>query len=447
MGRIHHALVSVFSQRSETQRGFTKDSYLIDNVNVLQSNASCHGETAIMKVLMISDVYFPRINGVSTSILTFRRELSLLGHEVALIAPKYEQSIGEVEDDILRVPSHRVLFDPEDRLMKVRDIHQLTTSLANWKPDVVHVQTPFMAHYAGLALARRLHLPCVASYHTFFEEYLFHYLPFAPKDLMRYAARHFSRSQGNALDALVVPSQAIAKILYDYGVQTPTRIIPTGVNPTDLQGGDGVAFRHRREISTEQPLVLYVGRLAFEKKIDFLLQVIRQVRTQVPNVLLVIAGDGPAREHLERLVARLDIRDNVRFVGYLARHGELRDAYRAADAFAFASDTETQGLVLLEAMASGLPIVSTAELGTWDILQAGQGALVAQRDVTDFSSKLTQLLQDTTLRDRLSKEGRAYAQQWTAQTMAVRMAEFYREVKDLRRGCAPHALHRFHKLL
>ncbi len=381
-----------------------------------------------MKVLIISDVYFPRINGVSTSILTFRRELARLGHEVTLIAPEYGNTLMEGENDILRVPSRRVPFDPEDRLMKAGSIRKLTTAFVAGTFDLVHVQTPFIAHYAGIALARRLGVPCIASYHTFFEEYLFHYFPLAPKALMRYAARRFSRSQGNALDALVVPSQAIAKILRDYGVHRPTRIIPTGVNAIDLHGGDGAAFRQRHGIKTDQPVVIFVGRVAFEKKIDFLFHVLCQVQTYLPNVLLVIAGDGPARNHLQQLAQHLGIQNNVLFTGYLDRNGGLRDVYRAADVFAFASDTETQGLVLLEAMALGVPIVSTAEMGTWDILQAGQGALVATRDVTDFSTKLVALLRDATLRNRLSLEGITYAKQWTAASMSVRLADFYREV-------------------
>ncbi|CAK0748179.1 1,2-diacylglycerol 3-alpha-glucosyltransferase [Gammaproteobacteria bacterium] len=386
-----------------------------------------------MKILMISDVYFPRINGVSTSIFIFRRELAQLGHEIVLIAPGYdelgEQAIkGETNNEIFRVPARRVIFDPEDRLMKGRDIRQLTATLEKRNFDLVHVQTPFMAHYAGLKFARHFNLPCVASYHTFFEEYLYHYLPLVPKKLMRYMARSFSQSQCNALDALIVPSRAMVEILHGYHIKTPIRIISTGIDLADLRGGDGIAFRLRHSIATERPMVIYVGRVAFEKKIDFLFHVIKRTRNHLPQILLVIVGDGPARLHLERLVTRLGIQENVKFVGYLARHGELRDAYQAANAFVFSSDTETQGLVLLEAMALGVPVVSTAEMGTRDILQAGRGALVAARNVVDFSDKLLYLLNDHNLHERLAHEGSDYAREWSASAMAMRMAEFYIEV-------------------
>jgi len=160
-----------------------------------------------MKILMLSDVYFPRVNGVSTSIQTFRRELQELGHEVWLVAPEYGQPMVH-EQGIERVISRQVLFDPEDRMMRPRLLAQQLAMLRSCKFDLIHVQTPFVAHYAGLRLARRLGVPCVETYHTFFEEYLFHYLPFLPKGVWRVVARQFSRRQCNQLDGLVVPSRA-----------------------------------------------------------------------------------------------------------------------------------------------------------------------------------------------------------------------------------------------
>jgi len=381
-----------------------------------------------MKILLISDVYFPRINGVSTSILLLRRELAQFGHETALVVPNYAPIPGviEEEDTIFRVPAYRFIFEPEDRQMQFRALRKILSQLHDF--DLVHIHTPFIAHYAGLSWARRRNLPCVASYHTFFEEYLYHYLPLAPPKIMRYLARRFSRSQAHQLDALVVPSQAIASILRSYKIHTPIKIIPTGIDPHDLSGGNKNAFRTRYGISPDRLILIYVGRVAFEKNIEFLIEVVEKTRHFFPQLLFLIVGDGPARNYLERRVAQMQIVENVRFLGYLDRHGELRDAYQAADVFIFASATETQGLVLLEAMAMGIPIVSTAQLGTVDILQAGQGAIIAQPNIEDFTAQLRRVLQEPLLRERLSREGVIYAQNWTTQAMALRMIEFYQEV-------------------
>ncbi len=329
-----------------------------------------------MRILMISDVYFPRVNGVSTSIQTFRRQLARLGHESLLIAPDYgagaDHAAASGEPDIVRVQSHRVLFDPEDRRMQLRRILQHLPDLRRGRFDVIHIQTPFVAHYAGVFLSQRLGLPRVETYHTFFEEYLYHYVPFVPKSWMRAAARRFSRNQCNNLDALVVPSHVMLEVLGAYGVTVPMEVIPTGIELDRLAGGDGAAFRARHGIAPGRPTLVHVGRVAFEKNIDFLLRVLQRVRQQIPDVLLVISGEGPAVKHLRRLVARLGLDANVLFVGYQDRTQALLDCYRAGDVFVFASRTETQGLVLLEAMALGVPVVAAAILGTRDISGCGE---------------------------------------------------------------------------
>lgn len=378
-----------------------------------------------MKILFVSDVYFPRINGVSTSIQTFRHELRTRGHAVHLIAPDYFAPSDD-ESDILRVPSRQLPLDPEDRLMKFGWVMQHLGQLRSEGYDIIHVQTPFVAHYLGLKLARAMGIPCVETYHTFFEEYLYHYIPFLPKSLMRLAARSFSRHQGNSLHGMVVPSQPMLSVLRQYGVASPAEVIPTGLRPESFALGDGTAFRERYGIPKSRPVLLFLGRVAHEKNIGFLLHVVRRVRETISNVLLLIAGEGPAREDLEREVAGMGLEANVRFIGYLDRHTELNDCYRAADVFVFSSRTETQGLVLLESMAQGLPVVSTAEMGTRDVLKEGEGVWIAKEEIEDFSTKVIRMLNDPEARVMLGESGRRYARQWSSGSMAERMSEFYR---------------------
>lgn len=376
---------------------------------------------------MFSDVYFPRINGVSTSIQTFREEFLARGHEVVLVVPDYGHAWGD-DADILRIPARRVVLDPEDRLMRGRSMRRLTATLAARRFDLVHIQTPFVAHYAGLAMARRLGLPRVESYHTFFEEYLFHYAPLVPRTALRLAARRFSRWQCNAMDAIAVPSTAMLEHLRAYGVVTPAEVLPTGIPAERFGRCDGTAFRARHGIPGERKVLVFIGRVAHEKNIDFLLEVVATLRRRRPDVLLVIAGEGPAEGHLRGRVDALGIGANVRFVGYLERERELPECYCAADAFVFASRTETQGLVLLEAMALGLPVVSTAVMGTRDILAAGRGALVPADDVADFSAAVERLLADPGLAARLAQEAKEHARQWSAGALAERMLELYARV-------------------
>jgi glycosyltransferase involved in cell wall biosynthesis len=380
-----------------------------------------------VRILYVSDVYFPRVNGVSTSIQTFRRELARRGHDSTLLAPAYPAPHRD-EPGVVRVPSRYLALDPEDRAMRWRDLHRAARALGAGRPDIVHVQTPFLAHYAGLRLARRLGVPCVATYHTLFEEYLFHYVPLAPRALLRALARRLSRSQCNTLDAVVVPSTAMRETLARYGVDVPTAIVPTGIPLPDFAGGDGERFRAARSIAPGRPVLLYVGRVAFEKNIDFLLRVLARVRAALPEALLVICGEGPATASLRRLAGELGVAANVLFAGYLDRASALLDCYRAADAFVFASRTETQGLVLLEAMALGVPVVATAVMGTRDIVGPARGALVARDDEADFAAQVLALLRDRGLRERLAGDALAYAAEWSAPAAAARMEALYRSV-------------------
>jgi 1,2-diacylglycerol 3-alpha-glucosyltransferase len=399
----------------------------MDSAPSVTMSGQVHSLAAPMRILMISDVYFPRVNGVSTSIQTFARELTALGCTVTLIAPNYGNSAPE-PFEVIRIPSRYLPLDPEDRILSRRALLRTGLGLKGRGFDLLHIHTPFMAHYAGLRLARGLGVPALATYHTFFEHYLDCYVPLVPAAWLRALARRFSMSQCNALDALVVPSQAMLQVLQGYGVRVPARVIPTGIALQQFSQGDGAGFRARQGIPPGRPVLVHVGRLAHEKNIGFLLRMLVHVKARVPEVLLLIAGEGPARPALMILARDLELAANTRFVGYLDRNGPLGDCYCAGDAFVFASRTETQGLVLLEAMALGVPVVSTAVMGTREVLAEGRGALIAPEDEAAFAGRCVAVLQNPALRDRLAVAGRTHADRWSAPTLAQRLLGYYREV-------------------
>lgn len=378
-----------------------------------------------MRILMVSDVYFPRINGVSTSIQTFRDCLLELGHDVQLIAPRYDSDLSDKEG-IHRIKSRPVPFDPEDRLMSVKAVKQAIRRLHLEKPfDLIHIQTPFAAHRAAKQLAHELQIPCIETYHTHFEEYMHNYVPFIPRQIFRPLIRFLTRRQCHGLQGLIVPSSAMLKVIRSYHITVPTRVLPTGIDPERFNRGDGRGFRYRHNIDPEQPVMVHIGRIGHEKNIDFLLHVHHQILQQHPDTLFVIAGEGPALEHLKNLADRLGTRDRIRFVGYLDRSTTLIDCYCAGNVFVFSSRTETQGLVLLEAMACGVPVVSTAELGTRDILLPQRGALIAEEDVDQFSDIVNQVLEHPELQRRMSREGQDYVTEWSHTALTNILLELY----------------------
>lgn len=382
-----------------------------------------------MRVLFISDVYFPRVNGVSTSIRTFRQDLANCGVETLLIAPRYGPDEPDSEAGLLRVAAGKVPRDPEDRRMRWGALTRALDTLSRDEFDLVHIHTPFIAHYAGARFARRANLPCVATYHTFFEEYAHHYVPAMPKWLGRYLARAFTRSQCDDVQGLIAPSEPMRDVLLEYGVTTPIHVLPTGLAADRFVAGDGNRFRAQSGVPSDRPLMTYIGRVAHEKNIDFLVDVFTKVRQSIPRAMLVIAGEGPARESLRHRVASLKLESDVLFAGYLDRNTALLDCYAAANVFAFASRTETQGLVLLEAMAQGAPVVSTAELGTRSILKPGSGALVVEEKLDEFAAAAIRVLRDESLRKELGERGRAYAKTWSSASMARRLADLYDAIR------------------
>jgi 1,2-diacylglycerol 3-alpha-glucosyltransferase len=393
-----------------------------------------------MNILMVSDVYFPRVNGVSSSIRTFARELKRLGHHVAIVAPDYGTSSDEAaEFEMIRLPSRVIFFDPEDRLIRGSAIASAIERLSAGDWDVIHIHTPFRAHQLGVKLARRLNKPTVESYHTFFEEYVGVYLPWLPKSLSRFAARYFSRSLCEGVDHLIVPSDEMTRVLKRYGVTTPTSVIPTGIHQDEFRGGDGRAFRRAHGIADNRPTLVTVSRLSAEKNIAFLLDAARRLIDEFPTLAFILAGEGPDAERLKRRAEKIGLRDHVVFVGNLDRRTTLLDCYKAGDIFVFASPTETQGLVLLEAMSLGVPIVSTAVMGTATVLKNAKSARISAENLDAFAGHIAALLRAPDARAELAAAGPIDAAAWSAPVLMERVVALYRQLGETGHAAAATA--------
>ncbi|MDO5505727.1 MAG: glycosyltransferase [Pseudoxanthomonas suwonensis] len=385
-----------------------------------------------MDILMLSDVYFPRVNGVSTSIRSFARELLAQGHRVTLVAPDYGEGQNATADararedgiELLRLPARRIVFDPEDRLLRADAVRKVQPQLAARHWDVIHIHTPFQAHRLGVRLGRACGIPTVETYHTYFEEYVAHYLPWAPAGVLRWAARALSRRLCHAVDHLVVPTQEMTEVLDGYGITTPSTVLPTGIDLDEFTGGDGTAFRQRHAV-TGTPAIVTISRLAVEKNIAFLLRVAERLLPEFPGLVFLVAGEGPDAERLQALAEDGPLRGHVHFFGNLPRDGALLDCYRAGDVFVFASPTETQGLVLIEALALGVPVVSTAVMGTATVLRGTRGAVVADEDEAAFAETLAAVLRDPAWRARLAAAGPEDAAAWSMRPLTERLVEVY----------------------
>jgi 1,2-diacylglycerol 3-alpha-glucosyltransferase len=378
-----------------------------------------------MNILMLTDVYFPRVNGVSSSIRTFAREAVRQGHSVTIVAPQYRTNQGDGEFEVIRLASRVIFFDPEDRLIRAAAIRTVAPELAARRWDIIHVHTPFRAHQLGVWLGRQSDRAVVESYHTYFEEYASHYLPWLPAPLLRFAARRFSRRLCHSVDHLVVPTEQMAGVLRRYGIATPASIIPTGIHLDEFHGGDGDRFKREHGIDPGRPTIVTVSRLAAEKNIGFLLEVAWTLVAEFPTLLFIIAGEGPDVDRLKQRTVAFGLESNVLFVGNLDRRTRLLDCYKAGDVFVFASPTETQGLVLLEAMALGVPIVSTAVMGTATVLKGTRSARVSEPNVGEFSAHIAELLRSPQQRQILSAASSSDVAAWSAPVLMEQVLALY----------------------
>lgn len=381
-----------------------------------------------MRILYVTDTLHPRVNGVSTSIDVFRRELTRRGHDVRILAPRYGDEPEEA--GVVRVAAWRAPLSPEDRLLRPRRALAAAPRLAERPFDVVHVQTPFTAFLIGRALARRWRAPLVLTYHTDFEAYAAHYAPALARPVGAFA-RWLARWQCRQVDSTVAPTAEVEAQLRAYGVRADIAVVPTGLPLDDFSGGDGGRFRRALGIPDNVPVLGYVGRLASEKNVDFLLEVFARVRMRRPEARLLLAGEGPGKPALEQRARALGVAWGIHWAGFLGRRQDLLDCYRAADVFVFASQTETQGLVLLEAMALGVPVVAVPAGGTRQVLAPGQGALVAANDVCDFAAKVHAVLDEPDLARELSRSGRRWVEtHWSAEVAGDRLLALYEKVAE-----------------
>jgi glycosyltransferase involved in cell wall biosynthesis len=239
--------------------------------------------------------------------------------------------------------------------------------------------------------------------------------------------QRLSKRYCDACDVVVAPSSSIRDELLAFQVRSRIEVIPTGIATSNFQHTSPDTFRRSYGLEPADRCLLFAGRLAQEKNIDFLLYALREIAQRDDRAKLLLAGDGPAKFHLRALAQELGIWDRVHFLGYL--HGpELADCYAAADLFVFSSLTETQGLVVLEALAAGTPVVAVGGMGVNETLAAGRGGILTRPNVAEFAATVESMLTDQRLYDRKKSECRDEAEKWSSATTSRRMLDLYQAI-------------------
>lgn len=389
-----------------------------------------------MKIVYFTDSYWPRVNGVTVSIQTFADALKKRGHEIRIVCPdypEYAKRLGPAdESDIIRLHSISSFFSKEDRFSNPLQLHDIVPVLDGFNPDVVHVQTEFSFGEMGRRYCRMRGYPIVSTCHTHWEQYFEHYMQGVPSRLAKLVARTIMRYSLRKDSIIVVPSRQIEQVLRGYGIRRETTVIPTGIDASffapDAARDERVrsALLSRFPRLANGPVLLFVGRIGQEKNVAFLFDVLVRVLERHPNASLLMVGDGPFRPALEKHAALMGLAEACLFTGYMPRE-DLPSVYAFADVFAFASKTETQGLVTIESMLCGTPVVAIGEMGTADMMDGDNGGFMVKDDLGEFVDKTLALLGDPALRAEKAEEARAYAARWTVEGLTDRLLELYRD--------------------
>lgn len=358
-----------------------------------------------MNIAYFSESYKPYLSGVTVALETFSQELEKRGNVVFIFAPGYPGTTDS-NPRIFRFSSLPIPWAPKYRIA-VPYFSKLWSVAAGLRLDIIHSHSPFTLGRISLKISKKLKIPFVFTFHTLFTEYL-HYIPLIPTPLAKAGMIRYLRDFCNLCDCLVVPTQEVKSILTGYGVHRRIEIIPAGVNLQLVKSADGSDVKKRHGISADKKLLLFVGRLSKEKNLTFLFEAYQKIIASFKKVHFLVVAGGPLEKELKQKAQRLGIDKFMTFVGEVA-FPQVYDYFAASDIFIFSSKTETQGLVLAEAKAAGLPTVAVRASGSSEMIRDKEDGFLVQEDAGLFGQKVLELLLDDKLRQNLSQKARLNA--------------------------------------
>ena len=375
-----------------------------------------------MNIAVFTDTYTPQVNGVTTSILIFQRELERLGHTVYIFCPTYGGREGLDSPRVFRFYSIPYRSEKMHEQRIALPLSRGIWKFPKLKIDIVHYHVPhYMGAYA-LLLAWIFKKPTIHTYHTLFVKYT-HYVNIRPSLAVRFV-KWISRVFCNHTDLILAPSQEMKRELLSYGVHKPIEVLPTGIDlpqlpdPTHLQ-------TLRKDFPLDKKLLIFVGRFAREKNIPLLFDVLKILEHKGIPCHLLLVGDGPDRKRIEEEILERKIARSTTITGYIPR-SDVFSLLACADLFLFPSETETQGLVLLEAMAVGVPVVAADAMGAGEVLRDGRGGVAVPATPQAFADAAFKLLTDPVLYREKQRSAKEKATEWSSKTLTQRLVTVYK---------------------
>jgi len=382
-----------------------------------------------MKIGFVTGAYLPAPGGVTTSVVNFSNQLKKLGQEVFVFCPDYPEEETEDDEDVFRIPSY---YSPLLKDFRLTDPFQAGRVFRREFSDldIVHIHLPTIMSPTARWVAGFFDVPVFLTYHTNLELYIRHYVPGVPDNVARALTRFYASRETKNAEKVFVPSPDMKSLLESYEIDPPLEVLPTGIDLEIYeQETEGVRLlREQFGIKEDEKILLYVGRVGSEKNVGFLLDAFKEISGKYSPVHLVIVGGGRGLGKVLSRVSKMNASRMIHFTGYVEEEEILAQYYREADLFLFASLTETQGLVIAEALAASTPVVAVDAPGVRDVIKDDRGGYLVPENVETFSEKVLELLHDPDLLGQKSEEAKVVARKFSAETMTRKLFESYVEV-------------------
>ncbi|MFW5884843.1 MAG: glycosyltransferase family 4 protein [Patescibacteria group bacterium] len=377
-----------------------------------------------MKIGFFTNTYLPINYGSTVSVETFRKGLKKLGEEVFVFAPRHK-GYEDNNDFVFRYPSFMYNYK-EEYPVAIPFYPPISKKIKELNLDIIHSHQPFSLGKEGLKYAKKQNIPIVFTHHTRYEDYV-HYVPILPEDLLTNLVKKEATDFANQCDLVIAPSESIKKMIQSRGVKTKVEVLPTGIDWNKFQRGKRDKIRKKYKIKENELLLLNVGRMEEEKNLEFLFDCLKNIIKKQPHIKLMFVGEGSLKEKLKRKAEEEEIETNILFPG-IAKREEIQDFYAAGDVYLQTSTSETQGLSLYEAMASGLPCLAVKSTGAIDAINHNQNGLLIPASKKAFQSEVEKIIINKKLRNSLGQEAVKKAKKNDISKQAEKLKKLYKEV-------------------
>jgi len=380
-----------------------------------------------MKIAFFTNCYKPLINGVVTSIASLKQAYEEKGHEAYIFAPRVEDYIDK-EKNIFRYKSVNLT-----KKIKYPLAIPLSFSakkvITEFNPDIIHIHHPFLLSSVAMMYGKKLGIPKILTIHTQYEQYAYYVAPI-PSKITQEAIKLIVSNFASKTDCITTPSESMKELLSDYGIKNRIEVIPNAIKIESFRKKNEskcMQIRKKYLIREDEKIILFVGRIASEKSIEKIIKALAIIKEKgIEKIKLLIVGDGPNLDELKSLVNTLGIEKDVIFTGAVS-HQEIQHYYKVAYLFAIASTTETFGIVTIEALASGLPVLAVKAAGAVDILTDGKDGRLVDNDIDQFAQTLEEMIKKPELREKYSQGAIKTSNRYSIDVISGKMLNLYDE--------------------